>query len=126
MIKENQIPENLVAGRNPVMELLRSDRDTDKILMLKDAGGSTLGTVKAVLSHRTSEETKEDDLYRATETVTALIPQRYVPQGGICRGMWLVSGGARYRTLVPVDLGRFWRLKCERVYVETEAPYEYA
>jgi len=40
MIKDNQISENLVAGRNPVMELLRSDRDTDKILMLKDGGGS--------------------------------------------------------------------------------------
>ncbi|MBQ9109577.1 MAG: 23S rRNA (guanosine(2251)-2'-O)-methyltransferase RlmB [Oscillospiraceae bacterium] len=34
------MPENLVAGRNPVTELLRSDRATDKILMLKDAGGS--------------------------------------------------------------------------------------
>ena len=51
MIKENQIPENLVAGRNPVMELLRSDRDTDKILMLKDAGGS-LQKIAAIAKER--------------------------------------------------------------------------
>lgn len=88
---------------------------------LTDTDGTALGAVKAVVSHRTSEETKEDDLYRATETVMALIPSRYAPAGGFRRGMSLVSGTARYRTLVPVALGRFWRLKCERVYVETGA-----
>ena len=51
MFKNTEMPENLVAGRNPVTELLRSDRATDKILMLKDAGGS-LNKIAAMARER--------------------------------------------------------------------------
>jgi rRNA methylase, putative, group 3 len=42
MIKEEQTPgnENLMIGRNPVMEALKSGREIDKLLIAKDAEGS--------------------------------------------------------------------------------------
>lgn len=42
-----------VAGRNPVIELLRSERPVDKILMLKSAeGGGALGKISAMAKER--------------------------------------------------------------------------
>lgn len=43
-----EIPENLVAGRNPVMELLRSDRSVDKLLIQKQEGG--LGSLQRIVA----------------------------------------------------------------------------
>ena len=40
MQNNDNISENLIAGRNPVIELLRSERSVDKIFMLKEGGGS--------------------------------------------------------------------------------------
>ena len=100
-------------------------RRVERAFALTDAAGRGISEIRAVLSHRTSEETDEDDLSRATETVLALIPARYTPEAGFSRGMLLMRGGARYRMLVPVDLGRMWRVKCERIHVEsaeTEVP----
>lgn len=93
-------------------------RRIQRLFSLEAADGTVLGTVHAVVSYRTSEETKEDDLLRATETALALIPARDAPDGGFLRGMVLARGAARYRMLVPVQIGRLWRIKCERVYTE--------
>ena len=99
-------------------------RAVQRQFRLLDGAGQDAGEIRAVLSHRTSEETAEDGLLRATETVLALIPARYTPAGGFCRGMVLIRGEARYRMLVPVDLGRIWRVKCERVHAETAVQAE--
>ena len=88
---------------------------------LTAADGTPLGTVMAVISHRTAEEIEEDDLSRASAKVLALIPARYTPPGGFRRGMVLTRGSALYRIQVPVELSRLWRVKCERIYVEQEA-----
>lgn len=93
---------------------------------LTDSTGEDLGTVRAVISHRSAEETEEDELNLGTETVMALIPARFAPAGGFARGMTLSYGAARYRMLIPVEIGRLWRVKCERVYGEKEAAYENA
>lgn len=89
-----------------------------RTFILKNKDGESVGTVMAVISHRTAEEIMEDDLDRASATVLALIPARYTPVGGFRRGMTITRGDAVYRMLVPVDLGRIWRVKCERIYVE--------
>lgn len=88
---------------------------------LTGADGTPLGTVMAVISHRTAEEIEEDDLSRAAARVLALIPARYTPVGGFCRGMVLTRGEARYKMQVPVELSRIWRVKCERIYTEGQA-----
>lgn len=88
---------------------------------LTGADGVPLGTVRAVLSRDSAAERTENDLSFAAERVTALIPSRYTPVGGFLRGMVLTSGSARYRVLAPIDLGGMWRLKCERIYFESEA-----
>ena len=85
MFKNTEMPENLVAGRNPVTELLRSDRATDKILMLKDAGGS-LNKIAAMARERgipIKEVTREklDFLCPASTTraLPPMPPQRNMP-----------------------------------------------
>ncbi len=95
-------------------------RRVQRAFHLTDADGTPMGTVMAVISHRSSEEIAEDDLERASATVLALIPARYTPSGGFRRGMRLIRGEARYRMLMPVDLSRLWRVKCERIYTEGE------
>ncbi len=99
-------------------------RRVQRPFALTDSTGESLGTVRAVISHRSAEETEEDDLNLGTETVMALIPARFAPAGGFARGMLLLYGSARYRMLIPVEIGRYWRIKCERVYSEREAVYE--
>ena len=89
---------------------------------LKDNDGTPIDTVMAVISHRTAEEITEDDFDRSSATVLALIPGRYTPKGGFRRGMTLTRAEAVYRMLVPVDLGRMWRVKCERIYMEEGVP----
>ncbi len=96
-------------------------RQRQRSFSLEGADGKAVCQVHAIVSYRSAEETKEDDLLRATETSLVLIPSRDVPTGGIVRGMKLTRGGAQYRVLVPVEIGRYWRLKCERVWTETEA-----
>ena len=93
---------------------------------LTDSTGESLGTLRAVLSHRSAEETEEDEINLGTETAMALIPARYAPGGGFARGMTLSCGTARYRMLIPVEIGRYWRIKCERVWGEKEIAYENA
>lgn len=93
---------------------------------LTDSTGDLLGSLRAVISHRSAEETEEDELNLGTETVMALIPARFAPAGGFSRGMTLTYGTARYRMLIPVEIGRYWRIKCERVYGEKETAYENA
>ena len=88
--------------------------------------GDSLGIVRGVISHRSAEETEEDELNVGTETVMALIPARCAPAGGFCRGMTLTYGTAQYRMLIPVEIGRYWRIKCERVHGDGEAAYENA
>lgn len=101
-------------------------RRIQRPFLLTDSTGESLGTLRAVLSHRSAEETEEDELNLGTETAMALIPARYAPLGGFARGMTLSYGTARYRMLIPVEIGRYWRIKCERVYSEKERAYEHA
>ncbi len=101
-------------------------RRVQRPFLLADSRGTVLGSVRAVLSHRSAEETEEDELNLGTETAMALIPARFAPDGGFARGMVLTYGTARYRMLIPVEIGRYWRIKCERVYSEREAAYAHA
>lgn len=76
-----------------------------------------LGTVSASVHVRSSLETREDDWERANETAYLVIDARYAPAGGFVRGMTLEGGGACYRMLTPVCLGRLWSVKCMRVHM---------
>ena len=58
------------------------------------------------------------DRDRAVQTVYAVIPKRYTPAGGFCRGMEILAqDGGRYRILTPVLCGGFWSLKCSRTWL---------
>ena len=96
-------------------------RRVQRPFSLMGADGALIGTVRAVMSHNSASERAEDDLSCAAEKVTAVVPSRYTPAGGFSRGMLLVKGSARYRVLVPIDLGGLWRLRCERIHFESEA-----
>ncbi len=77
-----------------------------------------LSEIRGTFVPRSAEETEEDDLDRAVQTVYAVIPKRYTPPGGFCRGMELVAqDGGRYRVLTPVLCGGFWSLKCSRTWL---------
>ena len=101
-------------------------RRVQQTFALTDPKGTAQGFVRAVLSHRSAEETEKDGLNLGTETAMALIPARFAPADGFSRGMLLHRGEARYRMLIPVQIGRYWRVKCERVHGEREAFYENA
>ena len=65
-----------------------------------------------------SEETEEEDLDRAVQTVYAVIPKRYTPPGGFIRGMEIrTADGGRCRVLTPVLCGGYWSIKCSRVWL---------
>lgn len=73
----------------------------------------SVGEIRGTIVPRSSEETEEDGLDRAVQTVYAVIPDRYCPLGGFLRGMELrCAGGIRYRVLTPVRCGAWWSLKC--------------
>ena len=76
-----------------------------------------IGTVRALVTSRSSEETMEDDVYRATETVSAILRDRCAPDGGFRRGMTLRRGEEEYRMLTPVRAGRMWIVKCARTHL---------
>ena len=76
-----------------------------------------LGEISALLVARSSEENSSEDISRASQTVSALIPMRHTPAGGFVRGMTLTHGGAIYRMLTPVKLSRLWSVKCIRTHI---------
>lgn len=77
-----------------------------------------IGEVRGTLVSRSAEETEEDGLDRAVQTVYAVIPDRYSPRGGFRRGMELhCADGGCCRVLTPVRCGAWWSLKCSRSWL---------
>jgi len=43
-----QSKKNIIAGRNPVMEVLKSDQPVDKILLFKNASGDVINEIRSL------------------------------------------------------------------------------
>lgn len=85
-------------------------------------GGEVLGEYPVTMSYRTSEEVEENDLWYTNVRFTVYAERHNSPAGGYRRGMFLESedGRERYRVLVPVEAGRMWLMKAERVMTDGE------
>lgn len=79
--------------------------------------GELLGYFPLSVSYRTSEEVEAGDVLYTNLRLMMYADSRRSPVGGYKRGMVIDSmdGAERYHVLVPIQLGRLWILKAERV-----------
>lgn len=62
-----------------------------------------IGKIRAVISHRSSEEAASEGLIRANESSLAAVDLRYEPDGGFVRGMTIRGdGGEEYVIRLPI------------------------
>lgn len=77
--------------------------------------------IRAVISHRSSEEVASETLSRANESSIAAVDLKYEPVGGFKRGMIIkTTDGGEYFVRLPVRHRKMWVLLLSRYWFEGE------